>query len=247
MKGRGRLIVAFLFMTVGGLFMAGWSITWLVRESYLTATIMLALGTTFLSFAIYAAYVIWGTPQPRTESCSAGTIIRPHSFVDIVAGGGFISGTSAAALYLVFAPLGMVDYVPTGVLRVTVPAFCIFMLFFGVPIVFRMVTHGESHLRLDPAGWEVWNGQWGIFKQGTWDEVEQILDHPVRGRKFGREVIVFVMPKGRNAMLVSDAITENSRALREWVRFYWQHPEYRGELTDGRALHRLANEKFTAE
>jgi hypothetical protein len=30
------------------------------------------------------------------------------------------------------------------------------------------------------------------------------------------------------------------------VRFYFQHPDYRGELTDGLALRRLADERFEA-
>jgi hypothetical protein len=35
-------------------------------------------------------------------------------------------------------------------------------------------------------------------------------------------------------------------AMRDLVRFYWQHPDSRGELTDGRALERLADERFGA-
>jgi hypothetical protein len=111
-----------------------------------------------------------------------------------------------------------------------------------------MARHGGgNHLRLDPSGFEVWNGQWGSFVRGKWDEVEQIQDHPARGRKPFHDVIVFVLPKGRSAMLVSDAITGNSGALREWVRFYWQNPESRGELTDRRGLQRLDEGKFTTE
>jgi hypothetical protein len=106
---------------------------------------------------------------------------------------------------------------------------------------------GGGHLILDPRGFEVWNGQWGSLVRGEWDEVEQILDHPLRGNKPFHEVIVFALPKGRSAMLVADTITGNSRALREWVRFYWQHPECRGELTDERGLRRLDEEKFTFE
>lgn len=46
-------------------------------------------------------------------------------------------------------------------------------------------------------------------------------------------------------MLIADSITGNSAALREWVRFYWQHPDYRAELSDARALRRLGEEEFT--
>jgi hypothetical protein len=38
----------------------------------------------------------------------------------------------------------------------------------------------------------------------------------------------------------------DGRALRELVWFYWQHRERRGELTDDRALTRLADERFVS-
>jgi hypothetical protein len=46
--------------------------------------------------------------------------------------------------------------------------------------------------------------------------------------------------------IAAGAITPDGTALRELVRFYWEHPESRGELTDGRALKRLADERFDA-
>jgi len=46
--------------------------------------------------------------------------------------------------------------------------------------------------------------------------------------------------------LYADAITGNSDALREWVQFYWQHPEHRDELVDERGLRRLS-ENLTTE
>jgi hypothetical protein len=45
---------------------------------------------------------------------------------------------------------------------------------------------------------------------------------------------------------MSDAVTDDSDALLDWVRCYWQHPEYRGELVDERGLRRLS-EKSTIE
>ncbi|PRC42618.1 hypothetical protein C6A85_000000109565, partial [Mycobacterium sp. ITM-2017-0098] len=45
---------------------------------------------------------------------------------------------------------------------------------------------------------------------------------------------------GRTRTLASDWYTPGGRAVRKLVRFYWQHPECRGELTDGRAAQRLA-------
>jgi hypothetical protein len=247
-SARLNLALAFVLFMGGGVYIAGWAVLWLTRGSYLTAVIALGAAVLSLNFAFHMAYVMSSAPRPRSESGAEGTVIRPQKIVDLVFGVGFIAGVSAAALYLIFAPFGMVVYVPSGVLRVGVPAFCGFLLVFGLPTVYRMFKHGgESHLRLQPSGFEVWNGYWGSFVRGKWEDVEQILDNPPRGRKPRREVIVFVLPKGPSAMLVADAITGNSRALREWVRFYWRHPEYRVELTDGRALRRLDEEKFAIE
>ncbi|WP_242639963.1 hypothetical protein [Mycolicibacterium sp. S2-37] len=148
--------------------------------------------------------------------------------------------TVAATLYLVFSRFGMVDYVPAGVMRVAVPAGCAALVLFGVPTLYRMMKHrGGAHLRLDPNGFEVWNGQWGSFRRGAWEDVKQIQDHPPRGAKPFNDVIVFVLPKGPSAMLVSDTVTGNGRALQDWVQFYWHHPECRDELVDGRGLRRL--------
>lgn len=153
---------------------------------------------------------------------------------------GFAAGVSAAALYLAFLPFGFVDYTPTGVLRVAVPAFCGFLVVFGIPALYRAIKYGaESHLHLDQNGFEVWNGYWGSLVRGNWADVEQILDHPLRGRAIRRAVVIFVLSNGRSAMLVSDAITDDSDALRDWVRFYWQHPANRDELSDRRGLLRL--------
>lgn len=78
-------------------------------------------------------------------------------------------------------------------------------------------------------------------------DVEQILDHPLKGRASFTELIVFVLPKNRSAKLGSGTITVNGDALRQWTRFYWQHPECRNELTDARALRRLDDEEFTVQ
>ncbi|MGV0837401.1 hypothetical protein [Mycolicibacterium thermoresistibile] len=158
----------------------------------------------------------------------------------------FVVGVFGAALYLVFKPFGLVDYEPSGVLRVGVPAFCGFLVVFGLYSLFWTFKLGaESYLRLGSDGFQAWSGHWGSFASGDWDDVEEISEQSPRGRKIRRELIVFVFSKGRSAMFVADALATNGQALREWVRFYWQHPDYRAELTDARALRRLEEQNFT--
>lgn len=245
-----RLQFAFTLAIVlsGGVYIAGWVVIWLTRGSYLTAFIGFGAVALFLTFVLHLAYLMSGMRQPpRTTYGADGTVISTPMFANSMFTTGFVAGVPAAAAYLVCAPFGLVDYVPSGVLRVAVPSFCVFVVIFGARGLYRMSQHGsESYLRLDPRGFEVWSGYWGSFGRGNWEDIEQILDQPPRGRKVKRELIIFLRPKGRSPMLVADAVTADSVALREWVRFYWQHPECRVELTDGRGLQRLDEANFAA-
>ncbi|SEH60208.1 hypothetical protein SAMN04489835_1901 [Mycolicibacterium rutilum] len=240
MRGSARAVVLSIALLGVGVFTGVWAVLWLLRGSYLTALIVCGVTVWAVGFATYFLATTVGKAKPRLESGSAGTILRPGRFVDAA----FVLATGtvfvAAVLYLIFAPLGMVDYVPTGVMQLAVPGGCVALVLFGAPTLYRMARHGGGgHLRVDPAGFEVWNGQWGTLRRGTWDEIEDITDHPAKGGKPFNEVIVFALPKGRTAVLIADAITGDVAALREWVRFYWRHPQHRDELGDGRALQRL--------
>ncbi|WP_231750909.1 hypothetical protein [Mycobacterium sp. NAZ190054] len=242
-------VIAFFAVLIGiGAFTGVWAVMWLLGGSYLTALIVFLMTVWAYGFALYFLVTSQGRAQPRTEIGADGTLLRPARFVDTILIASASAVFLAAALYLVFAPLGLVDYVPSGVMRVMVPAGCACMVLLGVPTVYRMIQHRSGgHLRLHPGGFEIWNGQWGSFRTGTWDDIGEILDHPPKGEKPFNKVIVVVLHGGRNAMLIADAITDDSRALQEWVQFYWQHPEYRDELVDARALRRLDEARFTPE
>lgn len=231
-----------------GVFAAVWAVIWLSRNSYLTAAVMLGLALWAFGFAYYFIYATSGRSTPRRSVGSGAILLRPPSSLDTV----FVVATAAttvtATLFLVFNTLDMLDYVPTGVERSMAYTGSVFLLLFGIPTLFRMIKHGGGgHLRLSPAGFEVWNGQWGTYKQGPWSDVEDILDHQPKRKKSFHDVIVFILPEGRSVMLVADAIMGDSNSLRRWVRFYWQHPEHRDELADSRGLRRLDEQDFSVD
>lgn len=241
-----RLAFIFAILTVGGGFIAIWVGIWFTRGSYLTAGLCLGASLLLFSLLFHLAYPLTGAAVPRTEYGPEGTTVRPQIYADVIFAGGLSIGVSSAIAYLLFSQFDMVDYVPSGITRNIITAGSAFYVIFGVPALWRMFKYRDgSHLRLDPNGFEVWDGQWNSFAHGEWGEVEQILDHPLNGKKSFSKTIVFVLPDGRSAKLVSGTITADDDALREWARFYWQHPEYRDELTDGRALQRLDDGKFT--
>ncbi|MCA4721428.1 hypothetical protein [Mycolicibacterium fortuitum] len=250
MKFSDYLRAAFIFtiLIAGGVFTAAWAAIWFDRSSYLTSALCAGASLLLFSLLFHLAYPLSRAARPTVEYGSEGTKIRPQRYADLIFVIGILTGVLVAATFLLFAQLDMVDFIPSGTNRLIMPAGCIFYVIYGVPVLYRSYKYQDGkHLRLDPNGFEVWDSQWNSFARGTWDDVEQILDHPLKGKVTFTEVIVFVLPNGRSAKLGSGTITANSRALLEWVRFYWQHPECRDELTDRRALQRLDDEKFTIQ
>lgn len=247
MKSHTRPIVLSLVLAGFGVFSSVWIVIWITRGSYLTALIVALAAIWAFGFSLFLIVTALGAPKPRMASGSQGVLLRPARSMDVLNIVPAAAVAIAAALYLIFSWLNLVDYIPTGVQRSTVPAACVALLIFSVPTMYRRLKYqGGAHLRLDPAGFEVWNGQWGSFKQGTWEQIEDILDHPVTRTKAFNEVIVFVSADGPPATLMADTITRDTRALYEWVQFYWQHPEHRDELVDDRALRRLSDQ-FTTD
>lgn len=243
-----RALVLVVTLAGFGLFSAVWTVIWLIRGSYVTAVIVVCLAVWALGFACYIVFTTSVSGKPRRGSGPNGILLRPPKIVDVIFGTSAAAVFCAALLYMVLTPFGMVDYVPSGVMTLAVPAGCVAMILFGGPTLVRMVKHGGTgHLRLTPEEFEVWNGQWGSFARREWDAIDEILDRPQRGSRPYHEVIVFALDNGRSVMLVADAITGNVRGLREWVRFYSEHPGHREELIDDRALRRLDEENFSAE
>ena len=235
--------IAFLGASIFGV---GWAAIWITRDSYTIAFIALGASLCCFDIGFQTAYSISATARPRTTFGSAGTIIRPQKFVDLIFYVGTVGGFSAAASYLLLAALGMDSDISSWIIQRTARLISIFALIFCGWCLYGMLMYvSESRLRLSTRGIEVWNGHWCVSVHKKWDEVEQISDQLPRNKRIRRELIVFGFSKGRNAMLVCDTMTADSDALREWARFYWRHPEFRNELTDGRALQRLDDQKFT--
>ena len=109
----------------------------------------------------------------------------------------------------------------------------------GLPSLWQILTQGGmSRLRLTVGGFELGNAF--STKARSWDDVSYVADCVLNGRRPGNTGTTYItMADGRTQTLTSDWYTPGGHALRDLVRFYWQHPEYREELTDGRALERL--------
>lgn len=250
MKSTVRLQLIFLciLFTSVSLFVAGWAFICLISGSYLAALVSLGAAIWSFDIAFQMAYVTSEHVRPRLAYGTTGTVLRPQKFVDHIFSVSSVAGVSAAALYLTLSPLGMLDAISSNIVQHSAFAISGFVVVFGGWNLYGMLRRGgESYLRLDPRGVEVWNGHWGSSARRAWEEIEEVSDRPPHGKKVRREMVVFTLSDRRYTSLIFDTITADSHALREWVRFYWQHPERRDELTDERASRRLEEEKFTVE
>ena len=113
-------------------------------------------------------------------------------------------------------------------------------------MLWRNVSRGGTtkYLRLTPQGFELSEGLRSA--SGDWAQVMDISDQVPRQQAPSPGAVVFVMSDESTPRIAAGAMTPDGSALRDLVRFYWEQPDSRGELTDGRALKRLADERFEA-
>lgn len=238
--------VTFLASTLFGgwavLFLV-WGIHVLVRHEYLTTIVMLG-GAVFCVALVTALLIIRSNHATwRGQFDATGSLFRPDRTVDVLYQAGGVGALVAMALYAVGAPLGRVDVPTPAGMRGYFPFICAAGAISGAAgLVKTRARGGVSYLRLSPNGFEMAQG-FSATPVG-WDTVKDVSDRYPRGSIPARGTIVVTTSDGRTRTLAADSYTPGGQALRELVRFYWQHPDVRAELTDGRALERLRQERF---
>lgn len=109
-----------------------------------------------------------------------------------------------------------------------------------------MRRNGMAWLRLNADGYQFLDGL--HTGNGRWSDLAAVTNQldGVRGRF---TPLVFKSTDGSVASIESSAMYSgpDGRPLYELVRYYWQHPESRGELTDGQALERFTRYRDDAK
>lgn len=96
---------------------------------------------------------------------------------------------------------------------------------------------GLSYLMLSPEGFEF--AGFLTSKSGKWEEVRSVADKLPDEDRFWNPMVITMTNENRLLMEAPGTYTPKGTAIVDMVRFYWQHPEHRDELTDGRALRHL--------
>jgi hypothetical protein len=236
-------ILAWLCFGAIGTLAAVLSVLNVVRGEYLTAVVALG-GCAFCYGLIFPlAKVVRGEVTPRVEVDDAGTTFRPDRGIDIPVQTSLLGLVVASALIAVLAPSGRLAIPVPPFMRWSLPFTSAVIVVMGAPMLWRNLRRGcTKYLRLVPDGFELSQGL--RLHSGDWEQVRDITDAAPGQQAPTRGAVVFVMADDSAPTIAAGAITPDGTALRELVRFYWEHPESRGELTDGRALKRLADERF---
>lgn len=197
-------------------------------------------GFAVFGFAILAVrvFLATGSVSPRIDYGDAGTVLRPDPKVDRLSATAVLAGFAAMLLYAAGAPFGVVALPGIADQRWYALASAIGVVI-GVPSLARIARHrGMGYLRLTPDGVEHVDPYSRVERR--WDELTEVSDQPRQQNWLQMAGSTYVTTSdGRTRTLTSDWYTPGGHALRELMRFYWQHPDHRVELTDGRAARRL--------
>ena len=213
------------------------------RGEYLTTVVALGASAFCYGLIIPLVKVVRGKVSPHGELDGAGTIIRPDRGIDMPVQVSLVGLVVAGALIAIFAPLGKLDIPVPHTMRFSLPFVGAVVAVTGAPIVLRNLRRGSTkYLCLTPGGFKLVQG-WRS-QCGDWAQVEDVTDVAPGQPTPTPSAIVVVMSAGGAPTMAAASFTPDGAALRELVRFYWLHADSRGELTDGRALKRLADERF---
>jgi hypothetical protein len=215
------------------------------RGEYLTTVVALGASTFCYGLIIPLVKVVRGKVTPRGDVDDAGTTFRPDRGIDVPVQVSLVGLVVAGALIAIFAPLGKLDVPVPHTMRFSLPFVGGVVAVTGAPIVWRNLRRGSTkYLRLTPGGFELVQG-WRP-QRGDWAYVEDVTDQAPEQTASTPSAIVVVMSDASAPTMAAASFTPDGVALRELVRFYWLNPDRRGELTDGRAHTRLADERFAA-
>lgn len=239
MKFRTVAILGSLFFGAFGIFTAAWTLAFVVRGEFLNGTVALGFSVFCFGLILPLFAVLPGNVAPRVDVDDGGTTFWPDRLVEMPTHIGLLGAVTACAVYTIFAPAGVVTISVPHNMRHSTPFVSGALMVMGVPMLWRYFRRGSTrYLRLTPSGFELEESY--QTESGDWDQIKDVTDE-ARDKKWSTSgPIVFVMSDGSAPTIAANGMTPNGAALRELVRFYWEHPEARDELTDGAAVERLA-------
>lgn len=232
-----KAFLLFLFAPFG-VFCLVWTAVFLGRAELPSAVVSFGFAMFTLGFVALLILTARHAVKPRTASDRGGLLIRPDLRVDAALIGATVGGLVAMLTYAICAPLDQITIsVPRNGERYYVAACAIAVVVGSFSVRQIVLRRGTNYVRLTEDGLEMGNTMTSVTR--SWSEVDDVSDRPQNGRS-GTGTTYVKTSDGQVRDIPSDWYTPNGRVLRELIRFYWQHPEARGELSDTRAVSRLS-------
>ena len=241
------LVVAFFFIVLDGLAIVAiwWAVVSFAHGEYLTVVVVTGFAFAFLCLTVSLLLVLRRKVRPVASASEHGTTIRPDRMVGGLVKWGTVGAYLALATFAIFAPLGKIDIpLPPGngqyVIIVAIAG-----AIWGVVDVWRTFKRGGvSFIKLDTDGFDMSQGSSSM--NGSWDDVVAVTDRrPGRPAPFRAMIFVKFRDEAIRSLVV-DSYTPGGDAVWRLVRYYWMNADKRDELTDGRAVERLAKSAGTA-
>ncbi|MDT5079112.1 MAG: hypothetical protein QOJ80_3749 [Mycobacterium sp.] len=231
-------VVCGLFLGPIGSLSAIWAVICMVRGDFLSATAALGFAAFCFGFIVPFFKVVPGNIRPRAEFDENGTTFRPDRGIDVPIAVSLLGLAIGGGMLAVFKPIGQLDIPVPEQMRLSIPFTGGVAAVAIVPILVRTLRRGGSkYLRLTPEGFEIAQG-WAV-KRGRWADVKDVTDDQPGQSKPTPAAIAIGLADGSWLAVAGASFVPNGDALRKLVRFYWQNPKQRNELTDDRAINRL--------
>lgn len=241
-----KVLPGYLLAIPLGLLAAVWAIICVSRSEFLTAVVSASFGLAFIVMTVPSMRSITSKIEPRVSYDGNGTTLRSDSVFDAATCASVAAIVFSCLMFAIFQPIGMLDIPVPHSLRYSIPFLAGVVALLGVPFIWLIIRRGGTkYLRLTPAGYEVAEGY--SPERGGWDEIIEVTGVVPDSNRQVPNAVVLMKSDGTAAVLAAGPITPGGRDLRELVRFYWQHPDHRDELTDDRARERLRSKRFDAE
>ncbi|MGW0159595.1 hypothetical protein ACWDUN_09775 [Mycobacterium sp. NPDC003323] len=232
-----KIFLLLLFAPLG-VFCLVWTALYLSRAELASAIVSFGFGSFTLGLVALLIVIARRAVRPRAAIDRGGLLIRPDVRVDGLLVGATAGAFLAMLTYAVCAPMGLIKIaVPRDDEKYYVIA-CVVAVVVGASSLRQIVLRrGANYLRLTEDGLEMGNTMTSVVR--AWTAVTDISDKPEKARQATGTTYIKTSD-GQTRDIPSDWYTPNGQALRELLRFYWQHPGARGELADRRAVDRLS-------
>ncbi|MGE2737093.1 hypothetical protein [Mycolicibacterium vaccae] len=233
--------LALVGVLFGGLaaFCLYWTFELAAQGRWLSMLVVLGFAMFALAALGVRIVVTLGKVAPRVQLVDGATELRPGILVDRLSTTAALAAFAAMLLYGVGGLLGVAGLPGVTGDRTWLPLVGIVGVLVGLPSVWRIARQrGMGCVRLRSDGVDVADA---YFRAGRrWDELTEVSDRSAQSNWFQTSGVTYLTTAdGHTRTWASDWYTPEGRTAREFVRFYWQHPEHRDELTDSRAVRRL--------